>query len=145
VIEVEVTIEPPPMRGIAISVTSDADMRSAFGHIVWDSVTSAADGAPVPRSRSETRGEPPQCQEFREGIAFERRRTCCCSEAYFVLGGTVSVVVDGDELLLGPEDFVLVPHRRLPHLRQRRRRGGAPPGAARPALMAQFGMVTGDE
>ena len=37
-----------------------------------------------------------------------------CSEAYFVLEGTVSVVVDGDELLLGPEDFVLVP-RGVPH------------------------------
>lgn len=32
-----------------------------------------------------------------------------CSEAYFVLEGQVSVVVDGDEMRLGPEDFVLVP------------------------------------
>jgi|SRR5579862_903296 len=32
-----------------------------------------------------------------------------CSEAYFVLDGTVTVVVDDEELSLGPEDFVLVP------------------------------------
>jgi mannose-6-phosphate isomerase-like protein (cupin superfamily) len=32
-----------------------------------------------------------------------------CSEAYFVLDGEVSVVVDGNDLRLGPEDFVLVP------------------------------------
>ena len=32
-----------------------------------------------------------------------------CSEAYFVLDGEVSVVVEGDELLVGPEGFVLVP------------------------------------
>jgi mannose-6-phosphate isomerase-like protein (cupin superfamily) len=32
-----------------------------------------------------------------------------CSEAYFVLDGLVSVVVDGDELVLGREAFVLVP------------------------------------
>ncbi|HTW98670.1 MAG TPA: cupin domain-containing protein [Acidimicrobiales bacterium] len=32
-----------------------------------------------------------------------------CSEAYFVLDGVVSVVVEGEELLLEPEGFVLVP------------------------------------
>ena len=32
-----------------------------------------------------------------------------CSEAYFVLEGSVSVVVEGEQLLLGPEDFLLVP------------------------------------
>lgn len=32
-----------------------------------------------------------------------------CSEAYFVLDGVVSVVVDGEELAVGPEGFVLVP------------------------------------
>lgn len=32
-----------------------------------------------------------------------------CSEAYFVLDGQVAVVVDGTELTLGPEEFVLVP------------------------------------
>lgn len=32
-----------------------------------------------------------------------------CSEAYFVLDGLVSVVVEGDELAVGPEGFVLVP------------------------------------
>jgi mannose-6-phosphate isomerase-like protein (cupin superfamily) len=32
-----------------------------------------------------------------------------CSEAYFVLDGLVSVVVEGDELTVGPEGFVLVP------------------------------------
>ena len=55
-----------------------------------------------------------------------------CSEAYFVLDGTVSVVVDGDELLLGPEDFVLVP-RGVPHTFGNGGDGdGTPPGAARP-------------
>jgi mannose-6-phosphate isomerase-like protein (cupin superfamily) len=37
-----------------------------------------------------------------------------CSEAYFVLEGVVSVTVDGNELELGPEGFVLVP-RGTPH------------------------------
>jgi mannose-6-phosphate isomerase-like protein (cupin superfamily) len=37
-----------------------------------------------------------------------------CSEAYFVLDGLVSVTVDGEELELGPERFVLVP-RGTPH------------------------------
>jgi mannose-6-phosphate isomerase-like protein (cupin superfamily) len=32
-----------------------------------------------------------------------------CSEAYFVLEGSVSVVVEDEELVLGPESFVLVP------------------------------------
>lgn len=32
-----------------------------------------------------------------------------CSEAYFVLNGLVSVVVEGEELAVGPEGFVLVP------------------------------------
>jgi mannose-6-phosphate isomerase-like protein (cupin superfamily) len=32
-----------------------------------------------------------------------------CSEAYFVLDGLVSVVVENEELTLGPEGFVLVP------------------------------------
>jgi len=32
-----------------------------------------------------------------------------CSEACFVLNGLVSVVVEGEELLVGPEGFVLIP------------------------------------
>jgi mannose-6-phosphate isomerase-like protein (cupin superfamily) len=32
-----------------------------------------------------------------------------CSEAYFVLNGLVSVILDGEEFTLGPEDFLLVP------------------------------------
>jgi mannose-6-phosphate isomerase-like protein (cupin superfamily) len=32
-----------------------------------------------------------------------------CSEAYFVLDGLVSVVVEGEELAVRPEGFVLVP------------------------------------
>ncbi len=32
-----------------------------------------------------------------------------CSEAYFVLDGLVSVVVEGEEITVGPEGFVLVP------------------------------------
>jgi mannose-6-phosphate isomerase-like protein (cupin superfamily) len=32
-----------------------------------------------------------------------------CSEAYFVLDGLVSVMVEGEELTVGPEGFVLVP------------------------------------
>lgn len=32
-----------------------------------------------------------------------------CTEAYFVLGGLVSVVVDGEPLTVEPEGFVLVP------------------------------------
>jgi mannose-6-phosphate isomerase-like protein (cupin superfamily) len=36
-------------------------------------------------------------------------RHTICSEAYSVLVGHVSVTVEGQEQLLGPEDFVLVP------------------------------------
>ncbi len=32
-----------------------------------------------------------------------------CSEAYYVLDGLVSVIVEGEELTVGPEGFVLVP------------------------------------
>ncbi len=32
-----------------------------------------------------------------------------CSEAYFVLDGLVSVVVEGEDLAIGPEGFLLVP------------------------------------
>jgi uncharacterized cupin superfamily protein len=32
-----------------------------------------------------------------------------CSEAYFVLEGLVSIVVESEELTVGPEGFVLVP------------------------------------
>jgi mannose-6-phosphate isomerase-like protein (cupin superfamily) len=32
-----------------------------------------------------------------------------CSEAYFVLDGLVAVVIEGEELAVGPEGFVLVP------------------------------------
>lgn len=32
-----------------------------------------------------------------------------CSEAYFVLDGLVSVIVEDEELTVGPEGFVLVP------------------------------------
>src|SRR5580704_15231948 len=32
-----------------------------------------------------------------------------CSEAYFVLDGLVSVVIDGEDLTIGPEGFLLVP------------------------------------
>lgn len=37
-----------------------------------------------------------------------------CTEAYFVLDGVVSVVVDGEELAVGREGFVLIP-RGTPH------------------------------
>jgi gentisate 1,2-dioxygenase len=37
-----------------------------------------------------------------------------CSEAYFVLDGLVSVIVEEEEFRLGPEDFLLVPRGR-PH------------------------------
>jgi mannose-6-phosphate isomerase-like protein (cupin superfamily) len=36
-------------------------------------------------------------------------RHITCSEAYFVLDGLVSVVIEGDDLAVGPEGFVLVP------------------------------------
>lgn len=32
-----------------------------------------------------------------------------CSEGYFVLEGSVSVVVEGEELTMGPDQFLLVP------------------------------------
>jgi mannose-6-phosphate isomerase-like protein (cupin superfamily) len=32
-----------------------------------------------------------------------------CSEAYFVLDGLVSVTIEGEELTVGPEGFVLIP------------------------------------
>lgn len=32
-----------------------------------------------------------------------------CSEAYFVLDGQVSVIVEDEELIVGPEGFVLIP------------------------------------
>ena len=34
-----------------------------------------------------------------------------CSEGYFVLDGLVSAVVEGDELAMGPDPFLLVPRR----------------------------------
>jgi quercetin dioxygenase-like cupin family protein len=39
----------------------------------------------------------------------QAHRRTNCSEAYFVLDGLVSVIVEGEELTLGPEDFLLVP------------------------------------
>lgn len=36
-------------------------------------------------------------------------RHLTCSETYFVLEGQVAVVIENEELLLGVEDFVLVP------------------------------------
>ena len=91
------------------------------------------------------------------------------SEAYFVLEGTVSVVVDGDELRLGREDFVLVP-RGVSHtfgnggeeearllvlhapalddyfagLHELWNRHRPPTPDEERALMASFGMVAGD-
>lgn len=93
-----------------------------------------------------------------------------CSEAYFVLDGIVSVVVEGQELLLGREDFVLVP-RGMSHtfgnggaegarllvlhapaldayfagLHGLWNRDKTPTPDEERALMAQFGMVTGDD
>jgi mannose-6-phosphate isomerase-like protein (cupin superfamily) len=32
-----------------------------------------------------------------------------CSEAYFVLDGLVAVVIEGEDVTVGPQDFVLVP------------------------------------
>jgi mannose-6-phosphate isomerase-like protein (cupin superfamily) len=37
------------------------------------------------------------------------RRHTNCSEAYFVLDGRVSIIVEGEELTVGREGFVLVP------------------------------------
>jgi mannose-6-phosphate isomerase-like protein (cupin superfamily) len=93
-----------------------------------------------------------------------------CSEAYFVLDGSVSVVVDGEELTLGPEDFVLVP-RGVSHtfgnagevearllvlhapaldayfagLHELWNRPEPPTPDEERALMARFGMVTGED
>ena len=93
-----------------------------------------------------------------------------CSEAYFVLNGTVSVVIDGHEHLLGTEDFVLVP-RGVSHtfgnggdeearllvlhapaldayfagLHELWNRDAPPSPDEERALMAQFGMRTGDD
>jgi mannose-6-phosphate isomerase-like protein (cupin superfamily) len=38
-----------------------------------------------------------------------QHRHANCSEGYFVLDGLVAVVIDGQELTAGPEDFALVP------------------------------------
>ena len=88
-----------------------------------------------------------------------------CSEAYFVLDGEVSVVVEDEELIVGPEGFVLVP-RGTAHtfgnagdrearllvihapamdayfadLHELWNRGGAPSPEEERALMARFGM-----
>jgi mannose-6-phosphate isomerase-like protein (cupin superfamily) len=90
-----------------------------------------------------------------------------CSEAYFVLDGLVSVIIDGDELVVGPEGFVLVPRgtahtfgnageeeARLlvihapamdayfANLHELWNRGDPPSPAEERALMARFGMET---
>jgi mannose-6-phosphate isomerase-like protein (cupin superfamily) len=88
-----------------------------------------------------------------------------CSEAYFVLDGEVSVVIEGEELSVGPEGFVLVP-RGTAHtfgnagerearllvihapamdayfadLHELWNRGDAPSPEEERALMARFGM-----
>lgn len=90
-----------------------------------------------------------------------------CSEAYFVLDGTVLVTVEGSDLLVGPEGFVLVP-RGTAHtfgntsdrdarllvihapamdayfagLHELWNRGDAPTPDEERALMARFGMET---
>ena len=91
-----------------------------------------------------------------------------CSEAYFVLDGRVSVIVEGEEQIVGPEGFVLVP-RGTAHTFGNAGEGqarllvmhapamdkyfaglhelwdrGEPPGPDEErALMARFGMETG--
>ena len=90
-----------------------------------------------------------------------------CSEAYFVLDGLVSVIIDGDELVVGPEGFVLVPRgtahtfgnageeeARLlvihapamdayfANLHELWNRGDPPSPEEERALMARFGMET---
>jgi mannose-6-phosphate isomerase-like protein (cupin superfamily) len=90
-----------------------------------------------------------------------------CSEAYFVLDGRVSVVIEGEELVVGPEGFVLVPRgtahtfgnageeeARLlvihapamdayfANLHELWNRGGPPSAEEERALMARFGMET---
>jgi mannose-6-phosphate isomerase-like protein (cupin superfamily) len=88
-----------------------------------------------------------------------------CSEAYFVLDGSVSVTVEGENLTLGREEFVLVP-RGTAHtfgnsadtearllvihapamdeyfagLHELWNREGSPSGEEERALMARFGM-----
>ena len=88
-----------------------------------------------------------------------------CSEAYFVLDGLVTVIVEGEELTVGPEGFVLVP-RGTAHtfgnageeearllvihapamdgyfagLHELWNRDEAPTSAEERALMARFGM-----
>ena len=70
-------------------------------------------------------------------------RHVTCSEAYFVLDGLVSVTVEGDELAVGPEGFVLVP-RGTAHTF-----GNGGPGPARllvihaPAMDAYFAALHG--
>jgi mannose-6-phosphate isomerase-like protein (cupin superfamily) len=92
-----------------------------------------------------------------------------CSEAYFGLDGTISVQVDGAELTIGPEEFVLVP-RGILHtfgnggtdvarllvmhapamdayfaaLHDLWNRGDPPSPDDERALMARFGMQTED-
>ena len=68
-------------------------------------------------------------------------RHVTCSEAYFVLDGLVSVTVEGDQLAVGPEGFVLVP-RGTAHTF-----GNGGPGPARllvihaPAMDAYFAAL----
>jgi mannose-6-phosphate isomerase-like protein (cupin superfamily) len=90
-----------------------------------------------------------------------------CSEAYFVLDGRVSVSIEGEELVVGPEGFVLVPRgtahtfgnageeeARLlvihapamdayfANLHELWNRGDPPSPEEERALMARFGMET---
>jgi mannose-6-phosphate isomerase-like protein (cupin superfamily) len=90
-----------------------------------------------------------------------------CSEAYFVLDGRVSVIIEGEELVVGPEGFVLVPRgtahtfgnageeeARLlvihapamdayfANLHELWNRGDPPSPEEEQALMARFGMET---
>jgi mannose-6-phosphate isomerase-like protein (cupin superfamily) len=90
-----------------------------------------------------------------------------CSEAYFVLDGRVSVIIEGEELVVGPEGFVLVPRgtahtfgnageeeARLlvihapamdayfANLHELWNRGDPPSPEEERALMARFGMET---
>jgi mannose-6-phosphate isomerase-like protein (cupin superfamily) len=90
-----------------------------------------------------------------------------CSEAYFVLDGRVSVIIEGEELVVGPEGFVLVPRgtahtfgnageeeARLlvihapamdayfANLHELWNRGDPPAPEEERALMARFGMET---
>jgi len=56
------------------------------------------------------------------------RRHTNCSEAYFVLDGRVSIIVEGEELTVGREGFVLVP--RVPGRSDRRDCSPASPRSA---------------